>query len=168
MTISMYAASIPVVRQQLGSLAGVLSKAASHAAAHKIDPTVLLQSRLYPNMLPLTKQVQIATDFSKGTCARLAGVEPPKFEDNEQSFEALQERISNTLAFLDTLSAEQINGSEERDISLSFGTATHQFKGMPYLLHYAMPQLIFHVTTAYAILRHNGVELGKRDFVGSF
>ena len=164
----MYAASVPVIRQMLGSLSVVLTKAEQHAAAHKIDPAVLVQARLYPDMLPLSKQVQIAADFSKGLCARLAVVESPKYEDNEQSFADLQARINKTLAFIDSIQPEQINGSEARDIRFSFGTHTREFKGMPYLLHYAMPQIVFHVTTAYAILRHNGVVLGKQDFVGSF
>jgi hypothetical protein len=168
MTISMYAASVPVVKQMLGSLSAVLAKAEAHAAAHKINPEVLVQTRLFPDMLPLAKQVQIACDFSKGLCARLAAVDAPKFEDNELTLADLQERIRKTLDFVATIKPEQINGTEERDITFSFGTNTREFKGMPYLLHYAMPQIVFHVTTAYAILRSNGVALGKGDFIGSF
>jgi hypothetical protein len=168
MTISMYAASVPVVNQMLGSLSTILSKAEAHAAAHSINPEVLVQTRLFPDMLPLAKQVQIACDFSKGLCARLSGIEAPKFEDNEVTLADLQARIRKTLDFVATIKPEQINGTEERDITFSFGTNTREFKGMPYLLHYAMPQIVFHVTTAYAILRSNGVDLGKRDFVGSF
>jgi hypothetical protein len=168
MTISMYAASIPVVNQMLGSLSALLTKAEAHAAARNINPEVLVQSRLFPDMLPLAKQVQIACDFSKGLCARLAGIDAPKFDDNELTLVDLQERIRKTLDFVATIKPEQINGTEERDITFSFGTNTREFKGMPYLLHYAMPQIVFHVTTAYAILRSSGVELGKRDFVGSF
>lgn len=168
MTISMYAASVPVVNQMLGSLSTILSKAEAHAAAHSINPEVLVQTRLFPDMLPLAKQVQIACDFSKGLCARLSGIEAPKFDDNEVTLADLQARIRKTLDFVATIKPEQINGTEERDITFSFGTNTREFKGMPYLLHYAMPQIVFHVTTAYAILRSNGVDLGKRDFVGSF
>jgi len=168
MTISMYAASVPVVNQMLGSLSTILSKAEAHAAAHSINPEVLVQTRLFPDMLPLAKQVQIACDFSKGLCARLSGIEAPKFEDNEVTLADLQARIRKTLDFVATIKPEQINGTEERDITFSFGTNTREFKGMPYLLHYAMPQIVFHVTTAYAILRSNGIDLGKRDFVGSF
>ena len=168
MTISMYAASIPVVNQMLGSLSAILAKADAHAAARNINPEVLVQSRLFPDMLPLAKQVQIACDFSKGLCARLSGIDAPKFEDNELTLADLQARIRKTLEFVATIKPEQINGTEERDITFSFGTNTREFKGMPYLLHYAMPQIVFHVTTAYSILRSNGVDLGKRDFVGSF
>ena len=168
MTISMYAASVPVVKQMLGSLSAILAKAEAHAAAHKINPEVLVQTRLFPDMLPLAKQVQIACDFSKGLCARLTAVDAPKFEDNELTLADLQERIRKTLDFVATIKPEQINGTEESDITFSFGTNTREFKGMPYLLHYAMPQIVFHVTTAYAILRSNGVALGKGDFIGSF
>lgn len=168
MTISMYAASVPVVKQMLGSLSAILAKAEAHAAAHKINPEVLVQTRLFPDMLPLAKQVQIACDFSKGLCARLAAVDAPKFEDNELTLADLQERIRKTLDFVETIKPEQINGTEERDITFSFGTNTREFKGMPYLLHYAVPQIVFHVTIAYAILRSNGVALGKGDFIGSF
>lgn len=168
MTISMYAASVPVVNQMLGSLSAILSKAEAHAAAHNINPEVLVQTRLFPDMLPLAKQVQIACDFSKGLCARLTGVDAPKFDDNEVTLADLKERISKTLAFVATIQPEQINGTEERDISFSFGANAFEFKGTAYLLHFALPQIVFHVTTAYAILRSSGVELGKRDFVGSF
>lgn len=168
MSISMYAASVPVVNQMLNSLSAILSKAEAYAAARKISPEVLVQSRLFPDMLPLVKQVQIACDFSKGLCARLAAIDAPKFEDNELTLADLQERIRKTLEFVATIKPEQLNGTEERDITFSFGTNTREFKGMPYLLHYAMPQIVFHVSTAYAILRSSGVELGKRDFVGSF
>ena len=168
MSISMYAASVPVVNQMLGSLSAILAKADAHATAHNINPEVLVQTRLFPDMLPLAKQVQIACDFSKGLCARLSGIDAPKFDDNEVSLADLQARIHKTLEFVATIKPEQINGTEERDITFSFGTNTREFKGMPYLLHYAMPQIVFHVTTAYAILRNSGVELGKREFVGSF
>lgn len=168
MTVSMYAASVPVFKQMLGSLSAVLTKAETHALSKKIDPAALTEARLFPDMFPLRRQVMIAADFAKGACARLASVEVPKYEDTEQTFAELQARIAKTLAFLDTLSAAQIDGSEERDISLVSGGQPREFKGQPYLLHYALPHFYFHVTTAYAILRHNGVELGKRDFIGSY
>lgn len=168
MTISMYTASAPVFKQLLGSLSAVLAKAETHANAKKIDPAALTEARLFPDMFPLRRQVLIAADFAKGACARLAGVEVPKYEDNEQSFAELQARIAKTLAFIDTLSAAQIDGSEERDISFTVAGQPREFKGQTYLLHYALPNFYFHLTTAYAILRHNGVELGKRDFIGSY
>jgi len=168
MAISLYQASVPVFQQFLGSLRAVLAKAEAHAAAHKIDPAVLLQARLYPNMFPLTRQVQIAGDFAKGAPARLAGLEPPKYEDNEASFAELLARLDRTSAFLKTLRAAQIDGQEERTIEIKAGGQPMTFKGQPYLLHYALPNFFFHATTAYAILRHNGLELGKRDFIGQF
>jgi hypothetical protein len=168
MSLTMYDASVPVFRQILGSLSAILDKAESHAAARKIEPAALLQARLYPDMFALTRQVQIAADFAKGACARLAGVEVPRYEDTEQSFAELRQRIAKTLAFIDNLPVDAIAGSEQRDISFTVAGNTREFKGQAYLLHYAMPQFVFHTTTAYAILRHNGVEIGKRDFVGSF
>jgi hypothetical protein len=167
-SISMYKASVPVFKHILGSLSAILEKAEAHADAKKIEHSALIQARLYPDMFTMRRQVLIAADFAKGTCARLAGVEAPKYEDTEQSFDELRVRIAKTLAFIDTLTAEQINGSEERDITTQVGHNTQHFKGMHYLLHYALPNFYFHVTTAYAILRHNGVELGKRDYVGPF
>ncbi len=166
MSISLYQASVPVFQQFLGSLRAVLATAEAHAAAHKIEPTVLLQARLYPNMFTLTRQVQIAGDFAKGAPARLAGLEPPKYEDNEASFAELLARIDRTSAFLKTLKAAQIDGQEERTIELKVGGQPMTFKGQPYLLHFALPNFFFHAAAAYAILRHNGVELGKRDFMG--
>ena len=166
MALSLYQASVPVFQQFLGSLGAVLAKAEAHAAAHKIDPAVLLQARLYPNMFPLMRQVQIAGDFAKGTPARLAGLEPPKYEDNEASFAELNARIDRTSEFLKTLKATQIDGQEERTIELKVGGQPMTFKGQPYLLHFALPNFFFHAAAAYAILRHNGVELGKRDFMG--
>jgi hypothetical protein len=167
MAISMYAASVPVFKHLLGSLDEILNKAEAHAAAKKIDPSVLLQARLFPDMLPFTKQIQIATDFAKGAPARLAGVEVPAFEDNEQSFADLHARIAKTLAFIDTLKPEQIDGSEGREIVVFPGTPREmKFPGQAYLLHFALPNFYFHVTTAYALLRHNGLEIGKKDFVG--
>jgi hypothetical protein len=168
MTISMYAASVPVFKQMLGSLSDLLDKAEAHAAAKKIDPNALLQARLFPDMFPLMRQIMIAADFAKGACARLAGVEVPKYEDTEQSFAELKARIAKTLAFIDTLPSARIDGSEERDITTSAGPNSKSFKGQRYLLHYALPQFFFHATTAYAILRHNGVEIGKKDFMGKY
>jgi hypothetical protein len=169
MTISMYYASIPVFRQMLGSLDQVLKKAEAYAADRKIDPNALLQARLFPDMFPLLKQVQLASDFAKGMCARLAGVQVPSYEDGEKTFTDLHARIAKTLAFIDEFRPAQIDGSEQREIVLWPGTQRElKLQGQAYLMHYGLPQLFFHVTTAYAILRHNGVELGKRDFVGTF
>jgi hypothetical protein len=167
MSLSMYEASVPVFRQMLDSLSAILDKAEAHAAARKIEPAALLQARLYPDMFPLTRQVQIAADFAKGACARLAGAEVPRYDDTEQSFGELKERIAKTLAFIDGLPRQAIEQSEQRDIVLTSGGTTREFKGQPYLLTYAMPHFYFHTTTAYAILRHNGVEIGKRDFIGA-
>ncbi|MEO8407692.1 MAG: DUF1993 domain-containing protein [Oxalobacteraceae bacterium] len=169
MTISMYCASIPVFKQMLTSLHDVLTKAETHATAKNIDPKALLQARLFPDMFPLLRQVQIAADFAKGIAARLADVELPAYEDNEQTFAELQERIKKTLAFLDSLNAVQIDGSETREIVLRPGTPKEKkLSGQSYLLHYGLPQFFFHVTTAYAILRHNGVEIGKKDYMGAY
>lgn len=167
MTLSMYQASVPVFIQGLTGLGGVINKAAAHAAERKIDPAALLQARLYPDMFPFARQVQIATDFAKGGAARLAGVEFPAYEDSETSFEELKARVDKTIAFLRTLDAAQIDGSEERDISLVRRGETSIVKGQAYLLEQAMPNFYFHITTAYAIQRHNGVEVGKRLFLGA-
>lgn len=166
MTNFMYEASIPVLKRFLGNLAAILAQAAEHAEARKIDPGVLLNARLFPDMYPLVKQVQIASDQAKGGAARLAGVEIPRFEDNESSFSELQARIAKTIAFLDSLQPEQLAGSEIRDIVLMLHEKKLEFKGQPYLLTWVLPNFYFHVTTAYAILRHNGVDIGKRDFLG--
>jgi len=166
MTISMYQASVPVFQQGLVALSGVLDKAAAHAAARKIDPAVLLQTRLFPDMFPLTRQVQIAADFAKGCPARLAGVENPSFADEETTIDALKERLAKTGTFLKTLSAAQIDGSETRDITLKIAGNDTTFKGQTYLLHFALPNFYFHSSAAYAILRSSGVEIGKRDFIG--
>jgi hypothetical protein len=161
----MYDASVPVFRQMLGSLAAILAKAETHAQEKKIEQA-LLQARLFPDMFPLTRQVQVAADFAKGASARLAGVEVPRYDDVEASLAELQQRIARTLAFIDSLAADAIAASAERDITLKVGQNERQFKGQPYLLHYALPNFYFHTTTAYAILRHNGVEIGKKDFIG--
>ncbi len=167
MTLSMYQASVPVFIQGLTGLGGVIDKAAAHAAERKIDPAALLQARLYPDMFPFARQVQIATDFAKGGAARLAGVEFPTYEDSETTFEELRARVDKTIAFLRTLEAAQIDGSEDRDISLVRRGETSIVKGQAYLLEQAMPNFYFHITTAYAIQRHNGVEVGKRVFLGA-
>ncbi len=166
MSISMYQASVPTLIQALKALSGVLDKGAKHAEAKGIDPAVLLGSRLYPDMFPLTRQVQIASDNAKGPSARLAGMEPPKFDDNEASFADLQARITKTIDFLQTLKPAQIDGSEDRQIVLQMRAGPLEFKGQAYLLHFAMPNFYFHCATVYAILRHNGVEVGKKDFLG--
>jgi hypothetical protein len=167
MTLSMYQASVPVFVQGLTGLGGVIDKAAAHAAERKIDPAALLQARLFPDMFPFTRQVQIVTDFAKGGAARLAGVEFPPYEDSETSFEELKARVDKTIAFLRTLEAGAVDGSEERDITLVRRGETSIVKGQAYLLEQAMPNFYFHLTTAYAILRHNGVEVGKRNFLGT-
>lgn len=166
MKISMYQASVPTFIHILGNLSAILEKAAVYAEAKKIDPAVLVNGRLAPDMFPLSKQVQIATDGAKGGAARLAGLEPPRYEDNERTFPELVARIRKTIDFLATLTPEQIDGSEEKTITLKFHETTKTFVGMPYLLNYVLPNLYFHTTTAYAILRHNGVEIGKQDYLG--
>jgi hypothetical protein len=165
MPMSMYRASVPIFLQILPALSAVLDKAAAHAAAKKIDPQVFIDSRLYPDMFPLSRQIQIATDFAKGACARLAGLEPPKYADTERSFDDLKTRIAKTVDFIKEFKPAQIDGSEERDISLVLGGQPQKFKGEAYLTGLVLPNFFFHVTTAYAILRHNGVELGKQDFM---
>lgn len=169
MTISLYAASVPVFKQMLGSVSALLTTAEAHAEARKIDPTVFLQARLFPDMFPLLRQVQIASDFARGVCARLAGVDVPKYEDTEQSFAELQALLSKTLAFLESFTPAQIDGNEERDIITRPGTPKERkFKGQDYLLSYGIPQFFFHITTTYAILRNNGVEVGKKDYIGTY
>jgi hypothetical protein len=166
MKISMYHACVPTITRSLNNLAAILEKGAAHAEAKKIDPGVLIGSRLYPDMFPLVKQVQIASDVAKGGTARLAQAEPPAFEDNEASFPDLVARLKKTVAYLETLKPEQIDGSEDRTVTWQTRTATKSMQGLPYLLNHVLPNVNFHVTTAYAILRHNGVELGKQDFLG--
>jgi hypothetical protein len=165
MTISMYAASIPVFKRMLDNLDHVLEKTIADAAERKIDQQVFVTARLAPDMFPLARQVQIAADFAKGTAARLAGVEPPKFEDNEATLADLRARIKKTLDYLAGFKPAQIDGSEGRDISFKAGTRELHFKGLDYLLSFALPNFYFHYTTAYDILRHNGVKLSKGDFV---
>jgi hypothetical protein len=162
----MYQASVPVFVRALNNLAALLEKAAAHAEVKKIDPAVLMNTRLFPDMLPLARQVQIASDSAKGGAARLAGSEPPKYEDNEKSFPELIARLRNTVAYLESIKPEQIDGCEDRPVSWKTQTTTRTMQGMPYLLSHVTPNVYFHVTTAYAILRHCGVEIGKQDFLG--
>jgi hypothetical protein len=164
----MYQASVPVFVHTLDATSAFLKKAVAHATLRKIEPSVLLNMRLYPDMFSLTRQVQITADFAKGTTARLAGVEVPKYADDETTFEALEQRIARTVGFIKTFKPAQIDGSEARDITIPIGGQPHIFKGQPYLLHFALPNFFFHASTAYDILRHAGVELGKRDFLGPF
>ncbi|MEJ2553904.1 MAG: DUF1993 domain-containing protein [Gammaproteobacteria bacterium] len=167
MKISMYQASVPTFILMLNNLSDILEKAAAYGEAKKIDPTVLINARLYPDMYPLVRQVQIATDNAKGSVARLAGEEPPKYEDNETSFAELIARIRKTVDYLAGFKREQIDGSEEKTVVLKFHHSSRSFAGLPYLLNYVFPTIYFHITTAYCILRHNGVELGKRDYLGN-
>lgn len=166
MTISMYQASVPVFVRGLTNLAQLLEKAAAHAEAKKFDGGVLVGSRLFPDMLPLAAQIRIATDGVKGGCARLAGLEPPVYEDNEATLPELIARLRKTVAYLDSLKPEQIDGSEDRAITMKIGSHTLSFVGQPYLLSFVIPNFFFHITTAYNILRHNGVDIGKQDFLG--
>jgi len=165
MTFSIHAATVPPMRLMLKNLSAILSKAQSHVEARKIDPAAFLASRLYPDMLPFVAQIQIASDTAKGAAARLAGVEIPKFEDNETTFAELQARIDKTIAFLDSLPEAQFEGAESRRITLPLRTRTMEFSGAEYLTTWALPNFYFHVTTAYALLRHGGVEIGKTDFL---
>lgn len=166
MSLSMYQASIPVLVRQLEILSGILKKAEAHAEAKKIAPEVFLNARLAPDMYPLTRQVQIAGDMVKGCAARLAGKEVPSYEDNEKTFLELQGRLNKTIAFAQSMKAGDIDGSEERKIVLKVGGREMEFMGQPYLLYFVIPNVFFHMSIAYAILRHNGVELGKGDFLG--
>jgi hypothetical protein len=167
MAISMYQASVPVFIRMLTNLNGVLEKGAAHAQAKKIEEAVLLSARLYPDMLAFTRQVQIACDFARGTGARLAGKEPPAFDDTEKSFAELAVRVDRSVDYLRTLSAGDIDGSEGREIVRPIRGESKKFTGLNYLLQFALPNFFFHATTAYAILRHNGVEIGKADFIGA-
>lgn len=167
MTLSMYQASAPRFVNMLNNLSAILDKAQAHAEAKKIDPAVFTASRLYPDMFPLSRQVQIACDAAKGAVARLAGVDIPKHEDTEQTFADLKTRIARTVEFIQSVPASKIDGSEERAVTIKLRGQDTTFKGAPYLLGFAWPNFYFHVTTAYNILRHNGVEVGKRDFLGS-
>jgi len=166
-TISMYQASVPRLANILKNLSAILDKAQAHAEAKKIDPLVLSNARLYPDMLPMKRQVYIACDSAKNVVARLAGVEPPKHDDVEETFAELKARIAKALAFIQTFKPEQIDGSEEKAIRIKAGQRELDYTGMQYLLGHALPNFYFHVVTAYDILRHNGVEIGKRDYLGN-
>jgi hypothetical protein len=166
MKISMYDACVPPGIRMMNNLAAILGKAAAHAEAKKIDPAVLVNARLYPDMFPLARQVQIASDSAKGGAARLAGLAPPSYEDNEKTIPELIARAKKTAAFLETLKPAQFEGAEDRTIHWKTRTTERTMQGLPYLVHQVLPNVYFHVTTAYNILRHNGVELGKADFLG--
>jgi len=168
MTISMYQASVPLFRTLLGALSNNLDKAAAFCEAKKIDPSVLVNGRLAPDMFPLSRQVQIASDMAKGAVARLAGVEVPTWADTEKTFDELTSRIAKTLAYIDGFTAAQIDGSEGREITLKMGGKDTTFTGQRYLIGFVIPNVTFHCTTAYNILRHNGVDVGKKDFLGAF
>ncbi|HTN49466.1 MAG TPA: DUF1993 domain-containing protein [Burkholderiaceae bacterium] len=164
---AMYSMSVPIFTKTLGNLSVILDKAATYAEARKIDPSVLLAARLYPDMFALTKQVQIACDFAKGSVARLAGQEPPKYEDNETTIAQLKDRIARTIEFLRGFDEAALAGAESREVTLKIRDQVQTYRGSTYLAHVALPNFFFHATTAYDILRHNGIELGKRDFIGS-
>ena len=169
MTSSMHTLSIPVFKQMLGGLQAVLRNAEAHAAEKKIDPQALLQARLFPDMFPLLRQVQVASDFAKSVSARLAGIEVPKLADGEKTFADLQARLEWVTNFIDSLEVSQFDGAATREIITQAGTPKEKrFTGQSYLLHYGFPHFFFHTTTAYAILRHNGVEVSKKDYIGSF
>jgi hypothetical protein len=165
----MYTSSIPVFKQMLGGLSQVLRKAEAHATEKKIEPNALLQARLFPDMFALLRQVQVASDFAKSVSARLAGVDVPKLEDNEQTFAELQARIATVLAFIEGLDVAKFDEAATREIVTQAGTPKEKrFTGQSYLLNYGLPHFFFHTTTAYAILRHNGVEVGKKDYIGTY
>ena len=169
MAITLYAASVPVFKQMLTSLSDILHKTEVHRAERNIEASALLQARLFPDMFALIRQVQIAADFARGITSRLAGVEVPKYADDEQTFADLHELLAKTLAYLDSFTPEQINGQEEREIITRPGTPKERkFNGQDYLLSYGIPQFFFHVSTSYAILRHSGIEVGKRDYMGNY
>jgi hypothetical protein len=163
----MYQASVPAYTQMLKSLSAVLKKAEAHCEAKKIDPSVFVNARLYPDMAPLSRQIQIATDQVKGGLSRLAGKEPPSWEDKETTFADLQARLQKALDFAASFKPDQIDGTEDRDITMKIGGNDMTFKGQQFLIHFSLPNFYFHIVTAYDILRHNGVEIGKRDYMGS-
>ncbi len=169
MTTPMYLHSLPVFKQMLTALKAMLAQADAHVAAKSIEPEAFLQARLFPDMFPLVRQVQIAADFARGISARLAGVEVPAYEGNEKSFADLDALLAQTLAFLDGLNASQFDGSESKEIVLRPGTPKEKkLSGQAYLANYGTPQFFFHITTSYAILRHNGIVIGKRDYMGAY
>jgi hypothetical protein len=166
MSMSMYEASVPTFLHTLKSLRAILEKSLAHAEAKKFDPNVLAASRLFPDMFPLTRQVQIATDAAKGAAARLAGVDPPKYEDAESTIPELIARIDKTIDYLAGFKAEQFEGAEDRTVTIPTRIQTFSFPGLIFLRHWALPNFFFHVTTAYNLLRHGGVEIGKVDYLG--
>jgi uncharacterized protein len=166
MTISMYQASVPVFVQMLKGLSGLLDKAEAHCTAKKIDPLTLTSTRLIADMFPLSRQVQIACDFAKGVTARLAGADVPSWEDTEKTIPELKARIAKTIAFVEGFKPAQIDGSEGRDIAIKVAGNPVTFKGQPYLLQFGTPHFYFHVASAYSILRANGIDIGKRDYMG--
>jgi hypothetical protein len=166
MKISMYQASVPSFIHSLKNLAAILEKAAAHAQARKIDDSVYLGSRLFPDMFSLARQVQIASDTAKSGAGRLAGVDFPSYEDKEATFQELLVRLRNTVTYLETLRPEQIDGSEDKTVTWQTRSSSKSMQGLPYLMNQVLPNIHFHVTTSYAILRHNGVEIGKKDFLG--
>jgi uncharacterized protein len=169
MTLSLHAASVPVFSQMLGSLDALLAKADAHVAERKLDPAALLQARLYPDMFPFLRQVQVACEFAKSVCGRLAGVELPVEDDAETTFQELRGRVARTLNFIKGLDAAAFDAATDREILLRPGTPKERRIDAPaYLLSYGLPQFFFHATTAYALLRHNGVEIGKKDFMGAY
>jgi hypothetical protein len=167
MSVSLYDVSIPIFTLSLSNLAAILDKAISHADGKKIDPKVVPAARLIIDMLPLSSQIQIACDNAKGAAARLAGVEVPKHEDTEVTLAELKARVAKTLEFLKTIKPEQVQGAETREIVLQFPQTTLKFTGLNYVTNFALPNFFFHVTMAYALLRKNGVDIGKRDFLGA-
>jgi len=167
MTLSMYQASVPRFINALNNLSAILDKAQAHVDAKKLDETALTTFRLFPDMLPLTRQIMIATDTAKGLAARLADVEIPVYEDTEKTLGDLKGRVSKTVSFLQTLKPEQIDGTEDKEIIIKRGDKETRYTGMQFLLGHAVPNVYFHITTAYNILRHNGVEIGKRDYLGN-
>jgi uncharacterized protein len=167
MSISLYQVTVPVFVKTLANLEAVLQKAKAHALDHKIEEAILVNARLYPDMLPLSRQVQIATDIARGAVARLAGVEPPSYEDKEQTFDDLAARITRTIDYMKGLDVKQFDGAETREITRPVRGQPHAFTGLNYLLQFATPNVYFHTATAYDILRHNGVVLGKADYLGA-
>jgi len=167
MKISMHQVSAPRFANSLKNLSAILDKGQAYAEAKKVDPTVLTGARLYPDMFPLSRQVQIATDTAKGAVARLAGIENPKYEDTERTFEELKARIAKTIELIDSVKPDQVDGTEDKEIVLKLGGSEMRWTGMQYLLGFALPNFYFHVTTAYDILRHSGVEVVKRDYLGN-
>lgn len=166
MSLTMYSASIPVLVRSLNNLSAIIDKAAAHAEAKNIDPEVFITARLAPDMFAFARQVQIASDTAKGCAARLAGIDVPNYPDTETSFSELKERIAKTVAFMESVQPEQIDGSEDHTVVLKMRSGDLTFSGQDYLLGFVLPNVYFHVTTAYDILRHNGVDIGKKDYLG--